>query len=366
MAISGATPARVIPGGPNFMTVNGKEVIAGITSYGVSGCLGQSGATRVSKYTSWIDNWVAQNDPVILPTVGITAPTDGTRTKSGFVVQIEASDNYRVDRVEFWLNGTLNATGTIAPYIFNTPALPDGEATLEARAYDNRGDKAVKSITVDVDSSCADDSECLGVLLCENRVCVDPPEDPEDPEDPDGRRFGSSCERNSDCASDLCGQSEDGAFCTRSCNTGDEPCPDGTECVQSGEGLAVCWISSGGGCSATGTTPRGSHALWLIAGAVRSDWQASAATRSLSRAAHGARHQAAAGRRLAHLTRHAAAARRQLGGAGQRRNEIASSVSRRDVLTRPPWSTADRGIGEAIPAGVSPSSSHRAVCRPPG
>ncbi len=245
-------------GGPNFMTVSGKEVIAGITSYGISGCLGQSGATRVSKYTSWIDSWVAEKDPVIPPTVAITAPEDGTRTKSGFIVRMDASDNYRVERVELWINGSLKESATIAPYIFNTPALPDGDATLEARAYDNRGDTATETISVNVDSSCIEDAECLGDLLCEGGVCVDPPEEPE----PDLKAFGEACGGSGECESSLCGESAEGNFCTQTCDVSADGCPDGFECLQTSADMAVCWTEASGGCS-VGHVGRQST-LWLL------------------------------------------------------------------------------------------------------
>ncbi len=51
-------------GGPNFMTIDGVEVIAGITSYGSVGCNEYGVGTRVDHFaTSYIEPFVAQNDP---------------------------------------------------------------------------------------------------------------------------------------------------------------------------------------------------------------------------------------------------------------------------------------------------------------
>ncbi len=51
-------------GGPNFMTIDGQEVIAGITSYGSVGCDQYGVGTRVDHFAkSYIEPFVAENDP---------------------------------------------------------------------------------------------------------------------------------------------------------------------------------------------------------------------------------------------------------------------------------------------------------------
>jgi thermitase len=74
------------------------------------------------------------------PTVSITAPAAGK--VSGTVnVNVAAADNVGVSRVELYVNGSLFATDTTEPYGFSwdTTGLPDGNATLLARAYDAAG-----------------------------------------------------------------------------------------------------------------------------------------------------------------------------------------------------------------------------------
>ena len=51
-------------GGPNFLTIGGVETVAGITSYGYVGCDQAGYGTRVDHYaSSFIDPWIAENDP---------------------------------------------------------------------------------------------------------------------------------------------------------------------------------------------------------------------------------------------------------------------------------------------------------------
>lgn len=74
------------------------------------------------------------------PTVAISAPTGGT--VSGLVaVNVVASDNVGVARVDLVVNGTTYATDTTSPYGFSwdTRQLADGAATLKAYAYDAVG-----------------------------------------------------------------------------------------------------------------------------------------------------------------------------------------------------------------------------------
>ncbi len=80
------------------------------------------------------------------PTVSISSPTGGQ--VSGLVpVNVSASDNVGVVRAELYANNTLVSTDTAAPYAFtwDTTPLPDGAATLQARAYDAAGNYASSS-----------------------------------------------------------------------------------------------------------------------------------------------------------------------------------------------------------------------------
>jgi subtilisin family serine protease len=75
------------------------------------------------------------------PSASISAPVAGS-TLSGVVsVNVTASDNIGVSKVELWVNGKLLATDSAAPFGFSwdSKATANGNASLEARAYDAAG-----------------------------------------------------------------------------------------------------------------------------------------------------------------------------------------------------------------------------------
>ena len=91
------------------------------------------------------------------PTVVIAAPTGGT--VSGSVnVNVNASDNVSVMRVDLKVNGQVIASDTTTPYSFvwNSATLPDGAATLTAVAVDAAGTNGTSApVTVNVANSTA-------------------------------------------------------------------------------------------------------------------------------------------------------------------------------------------------------------------
>lgn len=81
------------------------------------------------------------------PTVAIASPATGKAT--GLVpVDVTATDNVGVARVELYVNGTLHATDTLSPYGFtlDSSKYQEGQqVTLQARAYDAAGNTASSS-----------------------------------------------------------------------------------------------------------------------------------------------------------------------------------------------------------------------------
>jgi hypothetical protein len=75
------------------------------------------------------------------PTVTITSPANNTTVSGTVSVAATATDNVGVTKVEFYVNGALQATGTATPYLFswNTSSLAAGTYTLTAMAYDEAG-----------------------------------------------------------------------------------------------------------------------------------------------------------------------------------------------------------------------------------
>ncbi|QRN92812.1 S8 family serine peptidase [Archangium violaceum] len=90
------------------------------------------------------------------PGVAITSPVEGSTVANSVTVQMEASDDFGVQRVELYNGSTLLTTDTQAPYVWtwSTRTLPNGPYTLTARAYDVAGHVSSSStvnVTVDND-----------------------------------------------------------------------------------------------------------------------------------------------------------------------------------------------------------------------
>lgn len=242
-------------GGPGFISSGGAERVATVTSYGIQGCRGTSGGTDVAMYTSFIDNFIRENDIQIPPDVEFVRPLDGDRVAGFFVVEASATDNIEVERVEVHLDGQLVETMTLAPFVANVNNVADGEHTVELVAYDNYGDSDTATINVVSDSSCETDDDCPSGTSCSDNVCV-----------PSSGTVGDSCADNADCLSELCAQDAAGdRFCTERCELAADSCPSGFECSDSGDGTGLC-TPAGGGCSAAGGPGGGLLGLLLIAG----------------------------------------------------------------------------------------------------
>jgi len=87
------------------------------------------------------------------PTVSIGAPGPSSKVSGLVPVSVSATDNVGVARVDLLVNGTVYASDTTAPFGFSwdTSTLPDGSATLQAKAYDaagNLGTSSSVSVTV--------------------------------------------------------------------------------------------------------------------------------------------------------------------------------------------------------------------------
>jgi Bacterial Ig domain len=75
------------------------------------------------------------------PTVAIAAPAASQTVAGTVTVTADANDNMGVAKVVFLVNGAVRATDTTAPYSYalDTLELPNGGASLEARASDAAG-----------------------------------------------------------------------------------------------------------------------------------------------------------------------------------------------------------------------------------
>ena len=89
------------------------------------------------------------------PSVGIGAPIAGAKVSGLVAVDVSASDNVGVSRVELFVNGTKFASDTTAPYSFSwdSAAVADGNVSLTAYAYDAAGNFASRAVTVAVSNA---------------------------------------------------------------------------------------------------------------------------------------------------------------------------------------------------------------------
>ncbi len=112
--------------------VNGNYTLTA-KAYDAAGNVGQSGNITVA-----VNNTVADTTA---PTVSVTAPANNSTVSGTATVTATASDNVGVTKVEFYVNGALNATDTTAPYNYawNTKNVANGNYTLTAKAYDAAG-----------------------------------------------------------------------------------------------------------------------------------------------------------------------------------------------------------------------------------
>ncbi|BCP66834.1 hypothetical protein TthHB5018_17680 [Thermus thermophilus] len=86
------------------------------------------------------------------PTVVWKAPADGAVVSGTVALEVEATDNVGVAKVEFFAGSTKLGEATSAPFTFNwdTTVYPDGSVALKARAVDAAGNFAEATLTVTV------------------------------------------------------------------------------------------------------------------------------------------------------------------------------------------------------------------------
>jgi len=109
---------------------------------GTAGFDQQFGYGRINVYRSLTaaKTAVPQTDTTP-PTVSITSPSTGVAVSGTVLVNVTASDNVGVAKVELYVNGTLFAANATAPYNFSwdSLAVADGACTLRTVAYDAAG-----------------------------------------------------------------------------------------------------------------------------------------------------------------------------------------------------------------------------------
>jgi hypothetical protein len=102
------------------------------------------------------------------PTVSISAPL-GSSTVSGLVpVNVNATDNVGVTKIELRVNGALMATDTLAPFAFswNSLTVANGMANLVATVYDAAGNSSSSApVAVNVANAVVADTQAPVVVI---------------------------------------------------------------------------------------------------------------------------------------------------------------------------------------------------------
>lgn len=205
-------------GGPAFATIDGREVLLGVTSRGTMPCGTRGVDTRVDAFVEWINQTAAGDlNTGQGPAVRITAPADKTTLPAGpLTVLAEIGEGAgRVVSAELLLDGAVVATTSTAPFSFAVEVSP-GAHELTVVAEDPMGNRGDSSVAVTAVSEPA----VVGAGA-----------------------FGSECSGPEDCDSGLCARDgETGqAYCTAGCEPGKgDACPSSSDCLPTAQGQHVC------------------------------------------------------------------------------------------------------------------------------
>jgi MYXO-CTERM domain-containing protein len=178
--------------------------------------------------------------------VTIDSPGDGAWVEPGFPVHATMMSQLSVTSALFQVDGANETSLSKPPLTFDLPSsLSGGDHTIAVTATDSASRQVSASITVHVTASCSDGQSCGKGFGCLGGYCL-----------PDSRTpggLGATCTQNTDCITGQCGTDGTDHLCTGACDGGSK-CPGGYTCLQTSNGVGVCWPTSdsGGGC-ATGS-----------------------------------------------------------------------------------------------------------------
>ncbi len=105
------------------------------------------------------------------PVVAINSPSNGATLSNSVSVNVSASDNVGVTRIELYIGGVLYAqsSSSTATFTWNTKNSLDGSYTLQARAYDAANNVKSTSIGVNVKNSAVADIIAPAVAITSPR-----------------------------------------------------------------------------------------------------------------------------------------------------------------------------------------------------
>jgi hypothetical protein len=186
------------------------------------------------------------------PNVAITSPANGATVGSSFDVTVTATDASGIAKIELYANGALNNSSVVSPATFSLLGMQAGTYQLQAKATDsfgNVGTSATIAVTVPggQPTGCTSNAQCGTNQTCQSGTCVD------NPPAPTGGALGANCSTNDDCTSTWCIHGEQN-YCTQACNEAQGIyCPSGYYCSTDGFCLSSTPIppgATGAPCSA--------------------------------------------------------------------------------------------------------------------
>ena len=109
-----------------------------------------AGNSSSASVTVTVSNSITPSGDTTPPAISITSPASGTTVSGTVSVSVKASDNVGVAKVELYVDGSLTATSTTAPFTTKWNTNPKGVAkgahTLQTKAYDAAGNVGISAI----------------------------------------------------------------------------------------------------------------------------------------------------------------------------------------------------------------------------
>jgi hypothetical protein len=151
--ITGGAGAGLYPIGRNAFTAFSRSVHNYVrAAVSASSITLEAVGTNGAVFDRFTLNRSVQSGDSAPPQVSIDAPASGAPLAGTEVIDVTATDDSRVEKVDLWIDGQLWGIDLTAPYSFSldTTTLANGSHTLQARAYDVDGKRAASTRTVTV------------------------------------------------------------------------------------------------------------------------------------------------------------------------------------------------------------------------
>jgi hypothetical protein len=158
--ITGGAGAGLYPIGRNAFTAFSRSVhnyVRGAVSG--SSITVEAVGTNGTVFDRFTLNRSVQSSDIAAPQASIDTPASGAILSGTEAIEITATDDSRVEKVDLWIDGQLWGIDLTAPYTFSldTTTLANGTHTLQARVYDIDGKRAASTRTVTVSNGPSSD-----------------------------------------------------------------------------------------------------------------------------------------------------------------------------------------------------------------